>query len=192
MCIRPDLAPSTAYKYGCKCIRCLSWKSAAAKRTNSKKRSYARSKAWRLKYPERWKEHQLNFRKKNRKPCRLCKGKMPFPSPGKCYCSEECRLKAVRANLAKFRNKQREKIHQHKTDLGCSMCGYNKCGASLDWHHTSRNKERRITSTGYFTPLEEKERAKCILLCSNCHRELHYNENKPEEKCEMNGDVYDR
>lgn len=25
-CIRPELAPSTAYKQGCKCERCKSWK----------------------------------------------------------------------------------------------------------------------------------------------------------------------
>lgn len=74
------------------------------------------------------------------------------------------------------------KLIAHKESLGCSYCGYNKCGAALDWHHIeSTTKERRISVRTYFSVLGERERTKCILLCSNCHRELHNKERNLKE-----------
>ncbi len=74
------------------------------------------------------------------------------------------------------------KLTTHKESLGCSVCGYNKCGAALDWHHVdSSTKERRISVRTYFSKLGEAERAKCVLLCSNCHRELHWKERESTE-----------
>ena len=61
----------------------------------------------------------------------------------------------------------------------CSICGYNKCNAALDFHHTnSKEKEMTIAeislkNVSYNKIL--KEARKCILICSNCHREIHNN-----------------
>lgn len=55
----------------------------------------------------------------------------------------------------------------------CSNCGYNKCSAALEFHHISDNKEFTIAGAKYSWNKLEKEIKKCILLCSNCHRELH-------------------
>lgn len=65
--------------------------------------------------------------------------------------------------------------------LGCSKCGYNKCGEALDWHHIEDNKEFNPSAIlgkanreawGLF----QKEISKCVVLCANCHREEHAKE----------------
>ena len=62
----------------------------------------------------------------------------------------------------------------------CTMCGYNKCEAALEFHHKNDGTDKNFTvSSGYSKSWEElkKELAKCILVCSNCHKELHNGEN---------------
>lgn len=58
----------------------------------------------------------------------------------------------------------------------CSICGYNKCLDALEFHHL--NKYDKKESPAYIIMRWSFERAKeeldkCILLCSNCHREIH-------------------
>lgn len=58
----------------------------------------------------------------------------------------------------------------------CVVCGYNKCLAALDFHHLdSSSKEFGIANYKRPTLSEEllRELDKCILLCRNCHSELH-------------------
>ena len=74
------------------------------------------------------------------------------------------------------------RLRKHKSELitllggKCSSCGYNKCPAALDFHHHSTDKESEVTIVikNYSKEKALKEAAKCILLCANCHRELHY------------------
>lgn len=57
----------------------------------------------------------------------------------------------------------------------CCICGYNKCDQALDFHHVDQStKEFSISSRirSFSKILEEVD--KCILVCSNCHREIHY------------------
>lgn len=61
----------------------------------------------------------------------------------------------------------------------CSTCGYDKCPAALDFHHTNpKQKDFTLSrfSRAAWNKLQ-KELEKCILLCANCHRELHWKEN---------------
>ncbi len=57
----------------------------------------------------------------------------------------------------------------------CEICGYNKYVGALDMHHVRGVKKFTIGNDGYTHSWSEikKELDKCILLCSNCHRELH-------------------
>ena len=64
----------------------------------------------------------------------------------------------------------------------CSICGYNKSIAALDFHHTDpKEKDFGIAQIGTWTWSKIKQELdKCILVCANCHRELEYNNNKQE------------
>jgi hypothetical protein len=58
----------------------------------------------------------------------------------------------------------------------CSMCGYNKCIDALDFHHIDPNmKDFTISGKSFSIDRLKKETDKCILVCSNCHREIHFN-----------------
>lgn len=59
----------------------------------------------------------------------------------------------------------------------CSRCGYDKCAAALEFHHLNP-AEKKISiavmcSNGLKFDSLKIELDKCILLCANCHRELH-------------------
>lgn len=57
----------------------------------------------------------------------------------------------------------------------CNICGYSKYVGALDLHHIKGKKDFTMGNDGYTHSWVaiEKELDKCILLCSNCHRELH-------------------
>ena len=102
--------------------------------------STERARKWRIENPKKWKEHQLKYYLKKRKPCLECGKLKPFPKMGGKYCSKICskivRLRADRAT----RDKLLRELTDIKVSLGCSICGYNKCGAALNYHHTDDNK----------------------------------------------------
>lgn len=59
----------------------------------------------------------------------------------------------------------------------CCICGYNKCQAALVLHHLDPNKKDYTISSIRANPkswiLIIEELRKCVLLCSNCHAEIH-------------------
>lgn len=63
----------------------------------------------------------------------------------------------------------------------CKMCGYDSCIDALEFHHKDPTKKDFQISKckDYSFDRLIKEVDKCILLCSNCHKEEHYN-NKRE------------
>ena len=56
----------------------------------------------------------------------------------------------------------------------CEKCGYNKCTSAMHFLHNDPN-EKDFTIGGKSFSLEKlkKEADKCILVCSNCHSEIH-------------------
>lgn len=76
----------------------------------------------------------------------------------------------------KIRQRKKEKFVQ-RFGGKCQMCGFDSCLAALTFHHVSGKKEgdpcRFIGS--YSDERIEKELAKCVLLCRNCHSIVHYN-----------------
>jgi len=72
---------------------------------------------------------------------------------------------------------RRRVIKQQAIDyLGgkCSNCGYNKCNSALEFHHidpTQKDKDYSNYKTSFDKLKPELD--KCVLLCSNCHREHH-------------------
>jgi len=61
----------------------------------------------------------------------------------------------------------------------CSICGYNKCIGALQLHHKNPNEKEFNLSSYQSTKWTDykKEAEKCIILCANCHAELHWGEN---------------
>lgn len=87
-------------------------------------------------------------------------------------------------NKQQYRNRSkvhRLKIYQIVNNIkksGCCKCG-EKDIACLDFHHIN-NKIKSISSliANENLDLINKEIQKCIILCANCHRKLHYYKNK--------------
>ena len=57
----------------------------------------------------------------------------------------------------------------------CCICGYNKCQSALELHHLKPEEEDFTIGQTLNKDLEIilKELQKCILVCANCHREIH-------------------
>ena len=94
---------------------------------------------------------------------------------------KECYGKKYYSGVAKKRKENHNRMKKQCIDYKggkCSICGYNKCMASLDFHHINENlKEYEISkmvSSLFEFDRIKVELDKCLLLCSNCHRELHF------------------
>jgi hypothetical protein len=99
-----------------------------------------------------------------------------MPETRKYSDRREYMIKAV----VKRRKRLREKAIKYKGGK-CKICGYNKCWQALDFHHLDETKKTfGISAKGYTRAWEKvkDELDKCIILCANCHRELHVKNKK--------------
>lgn len=55
----------------------------------------------------------------------------------------------------------------------CLLCGYNRCSSSLHFHHVNPFEKSYSISTCTSWKQLEKELPKCVLVCANCHAEIH-------------------
>jgi len=82
--------------------------------------------------------------------------------------------------VTNWRRRAKKKLVEYKGGK-CIICDYNKCIKALEFHHINpKDKSFRINSNTMLSHSNKdiiKELSKCILLCSNCHRELHYFKN---------------
>ena len=75
--------------------------------------------------------------------------------------------------------KRREKLRQMAREYRggkCEICGYHKCSRALNFHHVDpKSKDFGIAARGLTRSWDKirQEIDKCILLCSNCHMEVH-------------------
>lgn len=73
---------------------------------------------------------------------------------------------------------QKRKKHLAVERMGgkCCICGYNKCLSALEFHHLDKDDKKEEPSYIILRwKLDDciEELSKCILVCSNCHREIH-------------------
>lgn len=99
-------------------------------------------------------------------------GKCKFVLEGRGYyrCTK-CRS----ARVHKRRKKVKQLLVEYKGGK-CEKCGYSKCIGALEFHHLDPSKKDfGIGSNGNTLKLDrmKKEADKCILVCSNCHKEIH-------------------
>ena len=81
----------------------------------------------------------------------------------------------MREAVRKRRIKVREMAREYKGGK-CEICGYNKCSRALSFHHLDPKKKNFGVAANGMTRSWEKTRKeidKCILVCSNCHMEIH-------------------
>lgn len=94
-----------------------------------------------------------------------------YVESGKRYRCVKCRSEAVQ----KRREKIKELLVEYKGGK-CEICGYDKCISALEFHHLNPDeKDFGIGAKGYTRSVEKnkEEVNKCILVCANCHREIH-------------------
>ena len=89
------------------------------------------------------------------------------------HCSQK-----VRANYHNRSSRWRRKIKESlKLKMGgkCQLCGYSKCLAALDFHHNGDEKNGSISQMIMWKGKQATiaETKLCILVCANCHREIH-------------------
>lgn len=69
----------------------------------------------------------------------------------------------------------KQKLAYEKYGSCCRLCGYDKCTRALEWHHIDPNQKevepKKVFSRSWERIQEELD--KCVLLCANCHREVH-------------------
>ena len=103
---------------------------------------------------------------------------------GNCKsCKKEYIRKHYQANKEKYvkssvesMRKTREWFRDYKSNLKCSKCSETH-PACLDFHHIDPSEKDMEVSR--IIDMNNKKRimdevAKCVVLCSNCHRKLHY------------------
>lgn len=93
--------------------------------------------------------------------------------PGRRFCCPQCKRKY-------FVDKRRKDLKQKALDYKggrCELCGYNKCQEALAFHHLKpKKKDFAISGDGFTRSWERirQELGKCILICANCHAEIHH------------------
>lgn len=124
------------------------------------------------------------------KVCPIC-GKSFIPKTAAANqrkCCYDCMPDGIQLTRGAFL----AKIKQQRGG-SCARCGYNNCLKALEFHHLDPNKKDFTISNDHFKLLDAVEESKkCVLLCANCHRELHeglwsINEIKIEEGKEVIG-----
>ena len=123
----------------------------------------------------KYKEQILALRKEGKTYLEI-KNKLGCARSTIAYClSEKVRAKGVaRSKRGKYDRKQH--LDNLKLQKGgkCLVCGYDRCLRALDFHHIDPSTKTITISSSLSTVKErEQEVEKCVLICSNCHRELH-------------------
>lgn len=89
--------------------------------------------------------------------------------------------------VSDFRRRRKENLIR-VCGNSCAICGYHKSKSALEFHHIDASKKNYgIAANGTCHSLEKdlNEVKKCILVCANCHREIHDGDYTQEKLYEM-------
>lgn len=103
--------------------------------------------------------------------CTICK--IPKDISQFKSCDRWC--KSCTTEYKKNRSRNMKLLAVERLGGCCSKCGYSSCIDALDFHHTDPTKKEFSVSDIRKGSLKKylSEVDKCVLLCANCHRELH-------------------
>ena len=91
----------------------------------------------------------------------------PDGASGRC---SRCRMEAV----SEWRRRVKQRLVERAGGC-CSLCGYDRCVAALQFHHVDPTEKRFSISNrglGVAWATLSAEADKCVLLCGNCHAEV--------------------
>ena len=115
-----------------------------------------------------------------RKPKRFCKecGKELSHNNVSGIC-RDCHPHRTQIDRQREYRKSRKKVLVEYKGGKCQRCGYDKCLEALEFHHRDPSeKDYSVASSSarkkYDLASDKKEVDKCDLLCSNCHKEVHF------------------
>ena len=119
---------------------------------------------------------------KETRKCPICQNdyNVPVKSTRKfCYeCSPYYEHSSGRAlTITAIRKAVKRNLVKHKGGK-CQLCKYDRCIEALQFHHINPDeKDFQISDLTKYTPeaIQEcfDEIEKCVLVCSNCHAEIH-------------------
>lgn len=93
-----------------------------------------------------------------------------------CYdCSPTINSNCSRAKNITIKRRALKKMLVEYKGGKCERCGYNKCMRALEFHHSDPQEKDFGISRQLHRDVKELKREvdKCLLLCSNCHAEIH-------------------
>jgi hypothetical protein len=126
------------------------------------------------------------------KKCKYCNEYYPeeyfgvaLTTKDKVYRRQKCR-NCYRETKKDLQYKYRTWIDEYKTEKKCCECGINDYRV-LEFHHKNGSEKEfsigEISTKGYGLKKIERELQKCLVICANCHRILHYKiKNNPSIK----------
>jgi hypothetical protein len=126
---------------------------------------------------EKRRRSNLEYRRKNKDKVKL------WPSRTNKLKNKKYHKKYYDNNKEKIKgtikiwlDKKKERLKKYKINIGCQICGYKKCSDALDFHHPSSEQKiidvSRLTRAKWEIFLSEAK--KCMVVCRNCHAEIHY------------------
>jgi hypothetical protein len=89
-------------------------------------------------------------------------------------CSPYCKPCTTDETIERQRNFKQECVDYKGGE--CECCGYKKCNSALEFHHLDPSKKDFSISRARLTTFGKKVKAeldKCMIVCANCHREIH-------------------
>lgn len=79
------------------------------------------------------------------------------------------------SDQTRYAKRIKEQLVEYKGGK-CEICGYDRYFGALDFHHKDPSqKDFNISGGTRSFENMKKEVDKCIMVCSNCHREIHAN-----------------
>lgn len=107
--------------------------------------------------------------------CKEWKDLGDFCSKGK-YVHGYCRPCLYEYQASRWQDRKKEAVKL--MGGACSKCGYCRNYSALEFHHLDPNEKDFDFNVGRRRSWEKmvEELKKCVLLCSNCHREEHHPE----------------
>ena len=88
-------------------------------------------------------------------------------------------------SVVNWRKDKKRKLIEYKGGK-CEVCGYDKCVSALSFHHKDpKEKDFNISAKSYSYERLKKEVDKCILVCANCHTEIHDKDKIKNTNCKQ-------